>query len=146
METVKIEGLREMREALTRVIPAEMQGKALQKALAAGTKLTVAAARAKAPRLTGRLARAIYAARDKASKFSLESRIVGVRRGKKAQKTDKDAFYWKFVEFGHKAGKTQVPPNPFMRPAFESTKVAAAEAITAKLKQILDAAARKAKW
>jgi HK97 gp10 family phage protein len=162
METVQIKGLRELRQALTKTIPFEMQGKVLQKALAAGTALTVAAAKARAPTLTGRLKRAIYATRDKkGSKPTFESRAVTVRRGKKQQKSDRDAFYWKFVEFGHrivsrkgdestrsarKRAGGSVPPHPFMRPAFESTKQAAAAAITEKLKSLLDAAVRKARF
>jgi HK97 gp10 family phage protein len=167
MAEVKIEGLAELRRALTRIIPAEMQGKVLQKALTAGTKLTVDAARSKAPVKTGRLRRAIYATRDKKhSQPTYEARVVSVRRGKREQKNNRDAYYWKFVEFGHRiaTGKTgylrkqgrssggfageagMVPPKPFMRPAFETTKERSLGAITAKLKSLLDEAARKARF
>jgi HK97 gp10 family phage protein len=151
MNEVKVTGLRELREALTKTIPLEMQGKVLQQALAAGTKLTVAAAKSKAPVKTGRLRTAIYALRDKRnSKPTYESRLVAVRSGKSQQKHGRDAFYWKFVEFGHRVRGDKkggsVPANPFMRPAFESTKTAALEAIVAKLRQRLADAARKARF
>ncbi len=167
MDEVRIDGLRELRAALLKTVPAEMQGKKLQKALAAGTKLTVAAAKINAPVKTGRMRKAIYATRDKAeSKPAFEARVVTVRRGKKMQKTNRDAYYWKFVEFGHRTGtrktgylrKTDrssggyggstgfVAARPFMRPAFDSTKGQAAEAIRDGLKKQLDEAAKKARW
>ena len=173
MSQVEIKGLRELRTALVSTIPANMQGKVLQKALAAGTALTVRQARANAPRKTGRLARAIYAARSKFdSKPTLESRVVGVRRGKKYQKSNKDAYYWKFVEFGHRIGTRKsgylakehgrsqlerfrgaggesrgfVPARPFLRPAFEATKQRASLAIRDRLAELLKQAAKRASW
>jgi HK97 gp10 family phage protein len=179
-EEVRIAGLRELREALLRTIPIEMQGKVLQKSLAAGTKITLAAARANARRggekfpdvITGTLVRAIYAKRSRwGNEPTLEHRIIGVRRGNKygknrvsAGRKNMDAYYWKFVEFGHRQGtKTTgylqkqgrgaggrssgfVEPQPFMRPAFESTKNQAAVAIRDALKRQVEDAARKARW
>ena len=168
METVEIKGLRELRIALTRTIPFEMQGKVLQKALSPAARLTVLQARAntssfKAP--TGRLRRAIYAARDRdGSKPTFESRVITVRRGRKRD-DPRGAFYWKFVEFGHRVGTAAtgylqkrgrgaghsgetkfVPAQPFLRPAFQATKLQAAQTITDTLRRLLEDAARKARW
>jgi HK97 gp10 family phage protein len=146
METVTVHGLKELRDALTRKIPLEMQAKVLQQALTAGTKMTVAAARALAPRDTGRMKKAIYAARDKrGSKLTYEQRVVTVRRGKKRD-DPRGAYYWKFVEFGHKTAKGHVAPNPFIRPAFETTKLSAVDAIKDKLKLAIEKAAAKARF
>jgi HK97 gp10 family phage protein len=77
-----------------------------------------------------------------------QSYIVTVRTGK--YEKDGDAFYWDFVERGHEVvprkpdamtwkahreaakkeyGTSRVPAVPFMRPAFESKKGAALEAM-----------------
>jgi hypothetical protein len=85
--------------------------------------------------------------------------FVTVRHGKKYQKQGKkgnlsqDAYYWKWVEFGHyyvarASGKTAraprrrdavaagkfVPAQPFMRPAFQAKRQTAVDAITEKLR------------
>lgn len=102
----------------------------------------------------GTLKRAIYQARL-SSKCApgKEVWVINVRSGKKAQTTRRgkqtinlDAYYAYFVEHGHfvrqkkkftrlqkkvmaASGKVRyVPPQPFMRPAFESKKGAAREA------------------
>jgi phage protein, HK97 gp10 family len=166
---VQIHGLRELREALLRKIPAEMQGKVLQQALSAGAAIIAKEAKSRAPQKTGRMKKAIYHGRRKQSATkTFEERVVAVRRGKKLQKSGRDAFYWKFVEFGHRtgAGKGQylkktdgrtshggavdatgfVPPQPFMRPAFEAGKHKAVTAIKTRLGTAIDKAAQKARW
>lgn len=78
--------------------------------------------------------------------------LVTVRTGKFG--ADGDAFYWRFVEQGHKFirrgkgkddtlkkrrvealefGTAMAPAYPFMRPAYESKKQEAADAMAAKL-------------
>ena len=172
METVEIKGLRELRLALMRTIPAEMQGKILQKALGPAARLVVNAARANTSKFkepTGRLRKAIYASRDKDSKPTFEARVVAVRKGRKRSDL-RGAYYWRFVEFGHrvgsrKTGKLQkldargtgrgagfrgktsdVPAQPFLRPAFDANKYKAASLIRDKLGELLAAAAKKASW
>lgn len=181
-ETVTIRGLAELRVALQRTIPLEMQGKALQKALSAGARITVSAAGENARRggkqfpdvRSGTLVRAIYAKRSRYGNTpTLENRVVGVRRGNKygksrvkAGKSNMDAFYWKWVEFGHRIGtrktgylkkqtrqggaggksRGDVPAQPFMRPAFEATKGQAALAIRDGLKRQIEEAAKRARW
>lgn len=153
-EVVRIEGLQQMRDALMRKIPLEMQGKVLQRALAAGGRVVVAAARQKAPRKTGRMAKAVFSGRDKRNSVpTFESRSVGVRRGKKRNDPN-GAYYWKFVEFGHKTrlgSKKHGPPKmvkarPFLRPAFDESGRQAAEAIKERLGVEIEKAAKKAAW
>ncbi|MFW1755458.1 HK97-gp10 family putative phage morphogenesis protein, partial [Acinetobacter wanghuae] len=76
------------------------------------------------------------------------------RGGKSFQTSNKDAYYWTWVEFGHvvttkkikgglrarekariplKAAGQFVPARPFMRPALESNKTAAIEAVRVEL-------------
>lgn len=157
-ENVHILGLTELREALVRKIPMEMQGPVLQKALAAGAKPIVAKARAFAPEpVSGTLNRSIYSYRDRAgSKPTFESRFIGVRKA---------AWYWRLIEFGRGAvtvkkakvlgtpaegffGRTvkAYPPHPFLRPAFEWGKYVALDAMIQELKIAMDAAAQKATW
>lgn len=83
-----------------------------------------------------------------------QSYIVTVRSGKFG--TDGDAFYWRFVEFGHsfvrrrkkdqslkaarkaselEYGTSTAPAYPFMRPAYESKKQEAVDAMQAKLSE-----------
>jgi HK97 gp10 family phage protein len=99
-ETVRVEGLDELREILLKTLPENLRGKALQATLAKAAAPIVKTARNLAPVKTGRLRRAIYSFRDRDSKRDYEARLISVRRGKKQQKTDRDAYYWKWVEFG----------------------------------------------
>ena len=159
MQEVEIKGLRQLYETLSTKIPRRMEGKVLQKALAAGTAETVKAARRNIganggpENRTGTLRRAIYAARGKTSTPTQEVRIVNVRRGKRYRKgkSNRDAYYARWVEYGHRErqGKDSVgppkfiPPRPFMRPAFESTKNTSVDRIIEKLRVVLaDAVAR----
>lgn len=162
-ELVTVRGLSELREALVKTIPLHMQGAVMQKALAAGAKPVVEAAKNNAPVLTGRLKRAIYSIRNgRACTSTYESRAITVRSGKKFQKSNRDAYYWRWVEFGRGAissakslGTTAkgffgkqiraVPAHPFMRPALPQAKSAATEAIRAALSVQIVIAAGKIK-
>lgn len=44
---------------------------------------------------------------------------------------NKEAWYWKFLEFG----TSKMPPKPFMRPAFEQMKESAIAAIEQRIKE-----------
>lgn len=104
MDEIRVEGLDDLREMLLKRLPQAMQGKALQVALAKAVQPMVKSARAMAPVRSGRLRKAIYTKRSKFSKPGFEARIMAVRHGKRYQKTNKDAYYWKFIEFGHRIG------------------------------------------
>ena len=112
----------------------------------------------------GTLAKAIAAGRSRReSQPGREIWRVFVRHGKKEQARGLDAFYAGWVEFGHyyvpPGGKSGiggslrqrrklrslssarfVPGRPFLRPAFESKKEAAVQAMVDRLKQRLDKA------
>jgi HK97 gp10 family phage protein len=100
--SVQVHGLRELREALIRKVPEHFQGRVLQKALSSGARPVLRTARQLAARgKTGVLRRSIYSARDKSSSNGIfEQKIISVRSGKKLRKSGKDAFYWRFIEFG----------------------------------------------
>lgn len=147
MPEVNVVGLQELRETLLKTLPENLQGRALQGALTIAARPIITAAKRLAPKDTGRLQRAIYAFRDRASTKFREGRLISVRSGKKFKSSDRDAFYWKWVEFGRaivnaSPGKktlgtpktgffgkqvSAVPARPFMRPAFESQKFIALE-------------------
>lgn len=142
-DVVQVHGLRELREALTRKIPAEMQGKVLQEALSAGARPIVQAAKTLAPSRTGRLRKAIFSFRDKSgSTPTRQVRAIRPRMGKRFQKGNRDAFYWRFVEFG----TAKMAAHPFMRPAFQARAGDALKAIRERLAKAIEKAARKAAW
>lgn len=149
---IKIEGLDEIKTRM-RLLTPRLQGNALQSALTKGARIIVNQARAMAPRDKGVLRRAIYQAKSKFSTLIRPSRIIAVRQGKKQQTKNRDAFYWRFIEFGHgviRAKYAKVlgtpakgffgkevaaqPARPFMRPAFDSKKFEALEAFRVSLK------------
>lgn len=162
MTVVEVKGLKELREVLIRKLPLEVQGKPLQQALTRAARPITSEAKALAPVKTGRLRQAIYSTRAKSSTPTRQERVITVRSGKKHG--SKDAFYWKWVEFGHRignkatgtlagkgrrktasAGLGAVPAQPFMRPAFESQKQKAAEIFRDALGKLIEKAALKHK-
>lgn len=93
---------------------------------------------------------------EKSDGARLQTYYVMVRAGKFNQ--DGDAFYWRFVENGHKIvrrkkrnvgwkrhreleqmefGDKRVPPKPFMRPAYDAKRQAATDAMQAELARVL---------
>lgn len=149
-EQIRIEGLDELRDVLTRTLPENLRGKAVQATLAKAAAPIIRAAKALAPVDTGRLRRAIYSFRNRQSTRTYESRLISVRRGNRAAKTNRDAFYWKFVEFGHLTRRSKegpptfVPPKPFMRPAFEGQKYTALQIIQDQMRAQIERVAKRA--
>lgn len=164
---LKVSGLKELNDAL-KALPREVSEKLLNGAVAKAaavirdeTKLRAPIAlRAhfnyrgmKAP--PGTLRRAVYAVHVKEmDTFFHKLWRVGVRHGRLQQKSQRDAFYWWWVENGHKfvarrgrglgtirsrraAATTRVPAYPFLRPAFEAKKDAAVEALRAYLAEAI---------
>lgn len=175
--------MRELRAALLKTVPENMQGKVLQSALAAGARPVVQRAKALAPAKSGTLRRAIHSRRDKRNSNGVfEQRVVTVYRGKGQQEkgsggrrkegTGRDAWYWRFVEFGrpevevkHRKGRRgamrsvlsdgttvfgssvkAAPAQPFLRPAFTQTHDAQLTGIRTGLSKALDKAVARAKW
>ena len=102
--------------------------------------------------------RAVYGVKP-LSGFKQQFRVRGGKR------VSLDAFYWQWVEFGHKlvprtgkggaslrkrrsqaeAIRASVPPRPFLRPAFEAKKTAAQSAMQKYLERNLNKAIEAAK-
>lgn len=129
--TMQISGLKELADRLREIGP-DIERNALRSGVSAAAVLIRNQAKATNPDDTGRTDRALYA------KFIREQSgpnqatyYVGVRSGKKEQKKDRDAWYWRLVEFG----TAKMPARPFMRPAFESKKMQAVEAIKERIQK-----------
>ena len=136
---VKVEGLAELRRALLQ-LPEEIRGGPLRAAVSAGLKVVQQKAIADAPIDTGTLKRAIYRTRSREGSSRVqEEGIVGVRSGKKFQKSNRDAWYWRFLEFGTR----HIAAQPFLRPAFDSTTSQQIEALRVKLAAAIERAAAK---
>jgi len=122
MTTYKIRGLEKVTAAL-RSFPKAIVTQSLNKALAKGAAVFRDSARSRAPVDTGLMASDIIMAKDRKPGISgAQARYVVLvkYRGKDA------APYWRFVEFG----TVKMQPQPFMRPAFDTSKaVALAEII-----------------
>jgi HK97 gp10 family phage protein len=118
---IRIEGLKEL-EMRLKALPQKIAGKALYSGLMAGAEVIRKEAANRAPKKTGRLKRNIVKRREKAPPGLSASVVIGVR---------KEAFYWRFVEFG----TSKLPARPFLRPAFDTQKEAAAGRIAAKLRE-----------
>lgn len=141
MITAKVDGLSDLKELLERRLPDHIQTKALQGALAQAAKPIVTEARNNAPVKTGRLRKAIYSLKARESTRQKAIRLITVRAGKRQGK--RDAYYWKWIEFGRGESTTKkgsmgtpergffgktvkaTPAQPFLRPAFESKKMKA---------------------
>lgn len=156
-ENIKVDGLKELADAL-RELPQRIARNVLRGAVNAGATVIRQEAKIQAPIYHGEVAqghpppgtlkRALYQKqiRERSSLFE-QMFYVGVRHGKDRQSVGKkqvnlDAYYWRWVEFGHYAGGSRkiprkpgaraaaiaggganfVPAQPFLRPAFESRK------------------------
>lgn len=167
--TFELKGFEGLRDGL-RELPDDISRNALRAACGAGAAVVRTEARLLAPRgATGTLKRSIYSKQIRElSGYGRQTFYVGARQGKQYQKRGKkqlsaDAFYARFIEFGHFTrpagggrlargrGRTEklqaqlaagqvhwVPPQPFLRPAFESKKEAATGAMAVKLRERLE--------
>ena len=130
--TVDIEGLKGVEDALAGAGP-ELAKRAMRKALRAGGKVLLEAARNRAPVLTKATPKRIPGAlRDSLTmKVQLspkqESGVVHVGSQYKGGGHNSPAVYGKWVEFG---SVHNPQPQPFMRPAFDSASKDAEEAFT----------------
>jgi HK97 gp10 family phage protein len=132
--TVKVTGLDVVERRLKGLGP-DISKKVLRNSVAAGARVVRKAAEGRVPVDTGTLKRSLYIKQIREeSNPSKQTYYVGSRHGKKYQKKGLDAYYFPFVEFGTE----KMAARPFLRPAFESSKDAAANAIGEKLKQGVD--------
>lgn len=139
--TMKIEGLAEL-DAKLRAMGPDIAKSALRGAVGSAARLIRDEAKATNSDDTGRTDRAIYAKLlAKESSENLATYIVGVRSGSRERRKNRDAFYWRFIEFG----TSKLPAKPFMRPAFEKLKVACVELIAKRIKARIDRFERRGK-
>ena len=164
--TVHIAGMRELLQGLSK-LPFELGKGAIYAALNGAARIVRDEAIKRAPELSptdpmvrkgfrkpGTLKRSIKASRSKINKGQrgLWEVIVRVKPLKKAQrarfkaqtglagnKNPDDPFYWWWVEFGTKHS----PAQPFLRPAFDTTKEQQLEAMRKRMKASLARAAKK---
>lgn len=135
---IKVLGLDELARQL-KTLPEKLAKNGLRAAVNAGAEVIRKDAANRAPVATGRLKKAIYKKqiREK-SNNNQQTFFVGARSGKKYRQKNQDAYYWRFLEFG----KAKMPAQPFLRPAFDTNKTRAVEAIAKKLKQRIDELAK----
>ena len=137
-EQVKIHGMADVRRAL-RALPKEIRKRELNKALRPGAKLIQVTAKAMTPtgegffkvvnnkewaHYKGTLANSI-AIRTEKKRFLLDAARLKIGVLSSSRDINIGAYYWRFVEFGTSRQAAQ----PFLVPAFESTKYAANELI-----------------
>lgn len=148
-----IDGLRELNDALLK-LPKAIAERHLRLAVGAGAqvirkqvlnRITAAGIQKR----TGTLERSVYVkAIKELSKPNEKVYFVGVRQGKRYQAREtksgrkllnRDSFYFWWLEFG----TSKMPARPFLRPAFETKKEAAVDAIAARIKKGLDTESKK---
>jgi len=150
MDNIKmtVTGLAELEKKMHELGP-KLGRQALRAAINAGAQIIKKEAQARAPELTGKLKKNIFVKRATESCTpTKEFYVVGVRKGyyvvrvsqghKKLEKV-RDAFYWRFLEFG----TMFIAARPFLAPAFETKKMEAFEAIKQKLGEKLQSLAQE---
>lgn len=120
MATIKLHGMRELKKELRKLEPR------MAKNILRGSVRAIAAeirdeARANAPVETGNLKRNIISKGRRGRRGSIRASVIAREEGKRGDK--KNAFYWRFVEFGHfDRGGNQIPGRPFITEAYESMR------------------------
>lgn len=136
-----LQGSAEFAAAL-RALPVDIEKKVLRKSAISGArvvrdriKVTAPVASAivrrgsKPATLPGTLKRAIVLKfAPERSSNEAQTYVVAVRHGNRQQKYNRDAFYWLWVEKGHRIRQSrkgpstgEVPPHPFFVPAYRAT-------------------------
>lgn len=131
---LELKGFKELAAAM-RELPERVAKNALRSAVGAGAAEIRKEAKLHAPVDSGRLKTSIYQKqiREPSGQYK-QVFFVGARNGPKRKKGgtkdySQSAWYWRFVEFG----TAKMAASPFLRPAFESKKEAAIDAIGKKL-------------
>jgi HK97 gp10 family phage protein len=122
--TVKVEGLKELEEALLNKAPKAVR-KATRSVMRDAGKWMAAQIAAAAPHRSGFLASHIVSKIKISTKQDEATVAVG---------PSKDAFYAQFEEFGSVHNK---PPNPFIRRTFEKYSQAWLEFVVVKVRAVL---------
>lgn len=144
-EVLKVEGLREL-QAKLKELPDKVARNALRASVSAGATVIRNGAKINAPVYTGDVAKGhpppgtlkrsiVQKQINELSSLFKQVFFVTVRKGKKYRNQGKkgnlsqDAYYWPNVEFGN----SKMSARSFLRPAFESLKVEAVNAIKSRL-------------
>lgn len=155
--TIRTKGMQEIREALN-MLPREMAGEHLREVALIGAEVIrqEAVANALKHKRSGNLAKNIE---KEIARESIGSRVI-VHVG-----PNKDAWYGRLVEFGHAivrvtnrirnaAGRTvrrvtvnlgQVPPHPWLRPAFDNKRREAQKVMEQEFRRRLERIWRRAR-
>ncbi|KVP60803.1 hypothetical protein WK72_19070 [Burkholderia ubonensis] len=137
MSSVQVLGLADLRADFEKLAKAQST-KALRRATVAGAKVIRDAARARAPKRSGKLRRNIVSAALR-QKDAPGLATAGVRvRSKGKGDSPTNAFYWRFVELGAQHMKAE----PFMRPAFDASLAQAEGAIRTEIARAIDEVSR----
>ncbi|KVL10763.1 HK97-gp10 family putative phage morphogenesis protein [Burkholderia ubonensis] len=137
MSSIQIVGLADLRADFEKLAKAQST-KALRRATVAGAKVIRDAARARAPKRSGKLRRNIVSAALR-QKDAPGLATAGVRvRSKGKGDSPTNAFYWRFVELGTQHMKAE----PFMRPAFDASLAQAEGAIRTEIARAIDEVSR----
>lgn len=141
MADVEIKGLNELMQALKQ-LPKEVEKKCLRPAVAAGAVVIRKAAQDLVVRRTGLVAKAIrvgFNRKESTPGRAVYHVFVSQKVKDKLKNVTRDAFYWRFLEFG----TVKMSAKPFMRPAFDSTNREAAEVIKGKLAERIEVEAQR---
>ena len=153
-ERVKVEGLAELAKAL-RELPDRVANNGLRVSVYAGAKVIRDEARMRAPKAAevlgpnqpppGTLKRSVIMKHIRElSGGGRQTFYVLVRHGKKYRNQGKrgnlsqDAWYWRFLEFGTR----KMAARPFLRPALESRRREAVDAIKQRLSERIEIEAK----
>ena len=153
-ERFKVEGLAELAKAL-RELPDRVAKNGLRVSVYAGAKVIRDEARLRAPKATeslgpnqpppGTLKRSVIMKHIRElSGGGRQTFYVLVRHGKKYRNQGKrgnlsqDAWYWRFLEFGTR----KMAARPFLRPALESRRREAVDAIKQRLSERIEIEAK----
>jgi HK97 gp10 family phage protein len=136
MADVEIKGLSDLLKNL-RELPKTVEQKCLKIAVAAGAQVIRKSAQDLVVRKTGLVAKAIRIGfnRNESTPGRVVYHVFVSRKVKdRIKKVTRDAFYWRFLEFG----TVKMAAKPFMRPAFDATNREAAEVIKGKLAERIE--------
>lgn len=144
--SMRMDGLREL-QASMKDLSSKTQRQILRRATAAGAQVMVREVRARAPvlkephpnRKPGTIKKNIRYANVRGNKLGVHEVMVGVRVARGGKGGPDDPFYWRFVEFG----TAHMAAQPFLRPAFETKKVEAANRMKERLTEQIESQARK---
>lgn len=136
MAGVEIKGLSELLKAM-KELPKAIEQKCLKVAVMTGANVIKRAAADLVVRRTGLVAKAIrigFNRKESTPGKAVYHVFISQKVKDKLKGKTRDAFYWRFLEFG----TVKMAAKPFMRPAFDSTNREAAEVIKGKLKERIE--------